>query len=64
VAGRAAAPQAVSLRRISMADFKEAVKQVTASTHADSVTMGELKRWNDQYGEGGSRQKEQLAYYT
>ena len=28
------------------------------------ATMGELKRWNDQYGEGGSRQKEQLAYYT
>ena len=21
-------------------------------------------RWNDQYGEGGSRRKEQLAYYT
>lgn len=38
--------------------------QVTASTHTDSATMSELKRWNDQYGEGGSRQKEHFAYYT
>lgn len=22
------------------------------------------RRWNDQYGEGGSRRKEPLAYYT
>lgn len=38
--------------------------QVTASTHGDSATMSELKRWNDQYGEGGSRQKEHFLYYT
>lgn len=38
--------------------------QVTASTHGDSASMSELKRWNDQYGEGGSRHKEHFAYYT
>ncbi|KAL4449051.1 hypothetical protein ABPG77_007768 [Micractinium sp. CCAP 211/92] len=61
----AAAPlQPVRLRPISMADFREALKQVTASTHSDSATTSELQRWNDQYGEGGSRRKEPLAYYT
>ncbi|KAL4422596.1 hypothetical protein ABPG75_008793 [Micractinium tetrahymenae] len=59
-----APPAPVRLRPISMADFKDALKQVTASTHSDSATTGELQRWNDQYGEGGSRRKEPLAYYT
>ena len=54
----------VRLRPISMADFKAALRQVTASTHSDTATMADLKRWNDQYGEGGSRQKEHLLYYT
>lgn len=54
----------VRLRSMTMSDFKEALKQVTASTHSDSASSGELQRWNDQYGEGGSRRKEPLAYYT
>ena len=58
------APQPLAMRAISLADFRAAARQVTASAVADSASMGELRRWNDQYGEGGSRQKEQLAYYT
>lgn len=53
-----------SLRPITKKDFEAAMSQVTASTHAESATMADLKRWNDQFGEGGSRRSEQLAYYT
>ena len=52
------------VRPISMADFKAAMKQVTPSTHADSATTAELQRWNEQYGEGGSRRSETLVYFT
>lgn len=58
------APQPPAIRPTSLADFRLASKQVTASSCSDSATMAELRRWNDQYGEGGSRQKEQLHYYT
>ena len=52
------------VRPISMNDFKSAMKQVTPSTHADTATMSELQRWNEQFGEGGSRRNEPLVYYT
>lgn len=45
VAAPAPVTEPVVLRRIAMDDFKEALKQVTASTHSDSATMGELERW-------------------
>lgn len=52
------------VRPISMGDFKSAMKQVTPSTHVDSASMSELQRWNEQFGEGGSRRAEPLVYYT
>ena len=52
------------VRAINMSDFKSAMKQVTPSTHADTASMSELQRWNEQFGEGGSRRNEPLVYYT
>jgi len=37
--------------------------QVAASFAAEGAGMNELKQWNDLYGEGGSRKKEQLSYF-
>ena len=37
--------------------------QVTASFASEGAGMNELKQWNDLYGEGGSRKKEQLSYF-
>ena len=38
--------------------------QVAASFAAEGSIMSELKQWNDLYGEGGSRKKEQqLSYF-
>jgi len=37
--------------------------QVAASFAAEGAGMGELKQWNELYGEGGSRKKEQLTYF-
>lgn len=37
--------------------------QVSASFAAEGAGMQELKQWNDLYGEGGSRKKEQLSYF-
>ncbi|KAI5006071.1 hypothetical protein ZWY2020_033314 [Hordeum vulgare] len=53
----------IILRPLNMADLKEAKNQVAASFAAEGSIMGELKQWNDLYGEGGSRKKEQLTYF-
>ncbi|KAL2235149.1 UNVERIFIED_CONTAM: ATPase family AAA domain-containing protein 1-A [Sesamum indicum] len=53
----------ITIRPLNMEDFKEAKKQVAASFAAEGSIMGELKQWNDLYGEGGSRKKEQLSYF-
>ncbi|KAG2302784.1 hypothetical protein Bca52824_031435 [Brassica carinata] len=36
---------------------------VAASFAAEGAGMGELKQWNELYGKGGSRKKEQLTYF-
>ncbi|CAN6690483.1 unnamed protein product [Malus baccata var. baccata] len=45
------------IRPLKMEDFKHAHEQVCASVSAESRNMSELLRWNDLYGEGGSRKK-------
>lgn len=37
--------------------------QIAASFAVEGSIMGELKQWNDLYGEGGSRKKQQLSYF-
>ncbi|CAK8532893.1 unnamed protein product [Lathyrus sativus] len=53
----------VILRPLSMEDMKQAKNQVAASFASEGSVMGELKQWNELYGEGGSRKKQQLTYF-
>ncbi|GER26842.1 P-loop containing nucleoside triphosphatehydrolases superfamily protein, partial [Striga asiatica] len=53
----------ITIRPLNMEDLKEAKNQVAASFAAEGSIMNELKQWNDSFGEGGSRKKEQLSYF-
>ncbi|XP_057473269.1 peroxisomal ATPase PEX6-like isoform X3 [Actinidia eriantha] len=53
----------ITLRPLNMEDMRQAKNQVAASFAAEGSIMGELKQWNDLYGEGGSRKKQQLTYF-
>ncbi|XP_076929212.1 uncharacterized protein LOC143593478 [Bidens hawaiensis] len=53
----------ITIRPLKMEDFREAKNQVAASFASEGTVMNELKQWNEQYGEGGSRKKEQLSYF-
>ncbi|RLN30954.1 putative cell division cycle ATPase [Panicum miliaceum] len=54
---------AIDLRPLTMEDLKQAKNQVAASFAAEGAVMNELKQWNELYGEGGSRKKQQLTYF-
>ncbi|KAK4793279.1 hypothetical protein SAY86_023714 [Trapa natans] len=54
---------AITLRPLNMEDMKHAKNQVAASFAAEGSVMSELKQWNELYGEGGSRKKQQLSYF-
>ncbi|GAQ79721.1 AAA-type ATPase [Klebsormidium nitens] len=51
------------IRPLNMNDMRLAKEQVSASVSPDAASSTELEQWNDQYGEGGSRQKTQLTYF-
>ncbi|KAK4601440.1 hypothetical protein RGQ29_010839 [Quercus rubra] len=53
----------IILRPLNMEDFRLAKSQVAASFASEGSTMSELKQWNELYGEGGSRKKQQLTYF-
>ncbi|XP_068644815.1 uncharacterized protein [Aristolochia californica] len=53
----------ITLRPLNMEDMRLAKNQVAASFAAEGANMNELKQWNELYGEGGSRKKEQLSYF-
>ncbi|KAK4748624.1 hypothetical protein SAY87_015210 [Trapa incisa] len=53
----------ITLRPLNMEDLRQAKNQVAASFASEGSIMGELKQWNDLYGEGGSRKKQQLSYF-
>uniref|UniRef100_A0A1D1XNV5 ATPase family AAA domain-containing protein 1-A n=1 Tax=Anthurium amnicola TaxID=1678845 RepID=A0A1D1XNV5_9ARAE len=53
----------ITLRPLNLEDMKQAKNQVAASFAAEGSIMSELKQWNELYGEGGSRKKEQLSYF-
>eukprot|EP01061_Rhynchopus_euleeides_P004866 TRINITY_DN14067_c0_g1_i1.p1 TRINITY_DN14067_c0_g1~~TRINITY_DN14067_c0_g1_i1.p1 ORF type:complete len:926 (+),score=319.97 TRINITY_DN14067_c0_g1_i1:368-2779(+) len=49
---------------VSQADFDAALRVVTASVDESEASMDELRKWNDTYGEQGSRNKgTHLSYY-
>ncbi|KAL3837725.1 hypothetical protein ACJIZ3_022316 [Penstemon smallii] len=53
----------ISLRPLNMEDMRQAKNQVAASFASEGSVMNELTQWNDLYGEGGSRKKQQLSYF-
>ncbi|KAJ9164245.1 hypothetical protein P3X46_023847 [Hevea brasiliensis] len=53
----------ITLRPLNMEDMRQAKNQVAASFATEGSIMSELKQWNDLYGEGGSRKKQQLTYF-
>ncbi|KAI9073542.1 hypothetical protein K1719_044490 [Acacia pycnantha] len=53
----------ITLRPLNMEDMKYAKSQIAASFASEGSVMSELKQWNDLYGEGGSRKKQQLSYF-
>ncbi|KAK9277498.1 hypothetical protein L1049_007042 [Liquidambar formosana] len=53
----------ITLRPLNMEDLRQAKNQVAASFAAEGSIMSELEQWNDLYGEGGSRKKQQLSYF-
>ncbi|KAH9603720.1 hypothetical protein KSS87_007076 [Heliosperma pusillum] len=55
--------EAIVLRALNMEDMKQAKNQVAASFASEGSVMNELKQWNELYGEGGSRKKQQLTYF-
>ncbi|PQP96242.1 putative cell division cycle ATPase [Prunus yedoensis var. nudiflora] len=55
--------QEITLRALNMEDMRQAKNQVAASFASEGSVMSELQHWNDLYGEGGSRKKQQLTYF-
>ncbi|CAM0881765.1 unnamed protein product [Alopecurus aequalis] len=55
--------ETVALRSLTMDDLRQAKDQVGASLASESAIMNAIKQWNELYGKGGSRQKEQLTYF-
>lgn len=53
----------INLRPLNMEDMKQAKNQVAPSFASEGSIMGELSQWNESYGEGGSRKKQQLSYF-
>jgi len=57
------AAEPIVLRPLTMEDIRQAKNQVSASFASEGTIMKELQQWNDLYGEGGSRKKQQLSYF-
>ncbi|CAK7324826.1 unnamed protein product [Dovyalis caffra] len=53
----------IILRPLNMDDMRQAKNQVASSFATEGSVMNELKQWNELYGEGGSRKKQQLTYF-
>eukprot|EP00741_Cyanophora_paradoxa_P004124 tig00000769_g4005.t1 len=55
--------EGVAMRALGMRDFEKAREEIGASVSEDAFSIGELRKWNEMYGEGGSRRKEPLTYF-
>ena len=55
---------AAEVEGISQADFTAALRAVTATVDENAASIEELRKWNDTYGEQGSRNKgHHLSFY-
>ncbi|KAK4394692.1 Spastin [Sesamum angolense] len=50
------------LRPLKLEDFTHSKAKVGPSVAYDAASMNELRKWNDQYGEGGSRRKSPFGF--
>ncbi|KAF6175224.1 hypothetical protein GIB67_015909 [Kingdonia uniflora] len=50
------------LRQLNLDDFIQAKTKVGASIAYEATSMNELRKWNDQYGEGGSRKTSPFGF--
>lgn len=50
------------LRPLSLDDFVQSKAKVGPSVAYDAASMNELRKWNEQYGEGGSRRKSPFGF--
>ncbi|KAL4570000.1 hypothetical protein LXL04_025649 [Taraxacum kok-saghyz] len=51
-----------ALRPLSLDDFIQSKAKVGPSVAYDATSMNELRKWNEQYGEGGSRRKSPFGF--
>ncbi|KAM0884742.1 hypothetical protein ACQ4PT_030789 [Festuca glaucescens] len=58
----AAGSTKTSLRSLKLDDFIQAKAKVSPSVSFDATSMNELRKWNEQYGEGGSRSKTPFGF--
>eukprot|EP01126_Amoeba_proteus_P010793 TRINITY_DN14263_c0_g1_i1.p1 TRINITY_DN14263_c0_g1~~TRINITY_DN14263_c0_g1_i1.p1 ORF type:complete len:489 (-),score=191.40 TRINITY_DN14263_c0_g1_i1:244-1551(-) len=52
------------LRPLTLKDFKKAKTEISASVSEDMFMISELRKWNQQFGEGGNRSFSTLSYYV
>ncbi|CAA2973120.1 AAA+-type ATPase [Olea europaea subsp. europaea] len=50
------------LRQLNLDDFVQSKAKVGPSVAYDAASMNELRKWNEQYGEGGSRRKSPFGF--
>ncbi|CAO2179149.1 unnamed protein product [Urochloa humidicola] len=55
--------ETVALRPLTMEDLKQAKDEVPPSFSSEGVVMNEIRQWNELYGKGGSRKKQNLTYF-
>ncbi|XP_038995940.1 uncharacterized protein LOC120120347 isoform X1 [Hibiscus syriacus] len=53
---------AAILRPLNLDDFIQSKAKVGPSVAYDAASMNELRKWNEQYGEGGSRRKSPFGF--
>lgn len=53
---------ATVLRPLGLDDFIQSKAKVGPSVAYDAASMNELRKWNEQYGEGGSRRKSPFGF--
>ncbi|KAK1438053.1 hypothetical protein QVD17_03856 [Tagetes erecta] len=51
-----------ALRPLNLDDFIKSKAKVGPSVAYDAASMNELRKWNEQYGEGGSRKKSPFGF--
>ena len=53
-----------AIRALNFEDFKRAKNDICASVSEDAFSIGELRKWNEMYGEGGKRgAHSRLSYF-